>query len=73
METIRRQISDAISVVVYLGVDPESGARKILEVAELGSAADGQIQLSPTFTWCRKERSWRLGISRFNDLLKGVM
>jgi pilus assembly protein CpaF len=76
IETVRRQISNAISAVVHLGVDSSEQTRRILEVAELGSSADGFIQLSPIFgfdscpnltspTWKRMS-----GVSRFNDALR---
>ena len=74
LETVRRQIANAISAVVYLGLDPLSGSRRILNVLEVGSAADGAIQLSAMFShsnisgvpeWLRES-----GVSSFPAALK---
>jgi len=51
IETIRRQISGAVSVVVYLGVDPVERQRRILEVVEVDTSSEGIIQLSPIFEY----------------------
>ncbi len=74
MDTIRRQISGAVSAVVYLGVDKSSRARRIVEILEIGSSADGLIQLSPMFSYIDAgEPTWRResGVSSFQlHLLK---
>lgn len=51
METIRRQIANAVSIVIYLGLCRETQTRRVLEVAELGAFADGAIQFSPLFRY----------------------
>ena len=51
MDTIRRQIANAVSVVVFLGLCRDSQQRRVLEVAEIGSYADGAIQFSPLFRY----------------------
>lgn len=50
--TIRRQIANALSVVVHLGLDPLTKKRRIMEVLEIGSSGDGAIQSTPVFR-CR--------------------
>lgn len=71
IETIRRQIANAISVVVYIGLDPESKRRRIMDVAEIHSAADGIVQLSPIFTYTTSSGrgAWirANGISKFQE------
>lgn len=51
METIRRQIANAISVVVFLDLDPSNKKRRIISVLEVESAADGAVQLSPIYSF----------------------
>ncbi len=72
-ETIRRQIANALSVVIYLDLDRNTQKRRIFEVCEIGGSADGAIQISPIFsyrpqcalpTWQRES-----GISIHGDLL----
>ena len=77
ISTIRRQISNAISVVVFLGIDPTSGERKILQVLEVHSSTDGEVQVSPIFSFVRPSDSstepvWRResGISMFSKELE---
>ncbi|MDD2942775.1 MAG: ATPase, T2SS/T4P/T4SS family [bacterium] len=48
-ETIRRQIADAVSIVVYLQADKISGKRRITEVLTVGGAGEGTIQISPVY------------------------
>lgn len=48
-ETIRRQIADAVSIVVYLEAEKRTGKRRISEVLAVGSAAEGTIQVSPLY------------------------
>ncbi|MDR2338469.1 MAG: Flp pilus assembly complex ATPase component TadA [Deltaproteobacteria bacterium] len=76
IESIRRQISNALAVVLFLGLDKTEKKRRILEVAEVGSAADGVVQISPIFSYLSHEQSsavptWRRdsGISAFGNLL----
>lgn len=74
IETIRKQISNAVSVVVYLGIDPLEQRRRIMEVIEVGSSSDGPIQISPIFSFFPTSNgpSWRRlsGVSRFSSALK---
>ena len=74
VETARRQIANAVSVVVFLATDRKHGGRRIVEVLEVGSAADGAIQVSPIFEYDASQSvpSWRRqnGISLFSKLLK---
>ncbi|HQH28198.1 MAG TPA: ATPase, T2SS/T4P/T4SS family, partial [Oligoflexia bacterium] len=51
IDTVRRQIAHAISAVVYLGVDKAQRKRRIMSVVEVGTAADGAVQLSPVFSY----------------------
>lgn len=51
IETIRKQLANAISIVVFLGVDKHSQKRRIIEVIEVGSSGDGAIQVSPIFSF----------------------
>lgn len=70
IDTVRRQISSAVSAVVFLGVDPFTRERRIMEVVEVDSASEGMVQISPIFqyltdssgaTWLRAS-----GVSKFN-------
>lgn len=47
--TIRRQIANALSIVVHLGVHPGTQERVIQEIVEIGSSSDGPIQITPVF------------------------
>ncbi len=49
METIRRQIANAISVVVFLDLDRTNKKRRVVSVLEVESSADGAVQLSPLY------------------------
>lgn len=78
IETIRRQIANAVSLVVYLGVDKNEKKRRVLEVVELCSGGDGVIQLAPIFCYSPYGSSgnvtgpvWKrgAGISRFEEVL----
>lgn len=73
MATIRRQIANALGVVVFLGLDKRNQHRRILEILEVGTSSDGIVQLSPIFrfspqfelpTWTREA-----GVSQFHKLL----
>lgn len=73
-ETVRRQIANALSVVVFLGVDRVSQKRRIMEVLEVGSSSDGVVQVSPMFSYLPYEGvpEWirEGGISEFDGLLR---
>ncbi|MFN8390268.1 MAG: ATPase, T2SS/T4P/T4SS family [Bdellovibrionota bacterium] len=70
-DTLRRQIANAVSVVVYLGLDKLRRQRRIVEVTEVGSFIDGAIQLSPIFRYHPHEAhpAWRResGVSAFTE------
>lgn len=51
VETVRRQIANAVSAVVYLGLDKEEKKRRILNLVEVGTASDGAVQISPIFSY----------------------
>ncbi len=74
-ESIRREIANAISVVVYLAVD-ESGKRRIKEVVEVGSASDGPPQIQPMYKLIEDPLGgyWKRegGISLFDKELKKI-
>ena len=67
VQTVRREISNAISVVVHLGLDKKSGKRRIMQVLEVVSASDGSVQISPMYSFCTKTLCWirEAGISVF--------
>jgi pilus assembly protein CpaF len=49
--TIQEQIAAAVDVLVHLGVCPETGKRRIMEVREMGSVADGSIRQRTIFQY----------------------
>jgi len=72
--TIKKQIANALSVIVYLGVDAEDKKRRVLEVLEIGASNDGAIQISPIFSYQKKNGipSWKResGISLFDKIFR---
>ena len=50
-ETARRQIAQAIGVLIHIRLCPESGERRISEVVEVHSCSEGVIQLMPIFQY----------------------
>lgn len=74
IDTIRRQIANALSVVVYLDLDRKNRKRRVFEVLEVGTSADGTVQVSPIFSYLPQSDfpQWRAegGISYFHDLLE---
>ncbi len=72
IDTIRKQIANAISVIVFLGVNKKTQTRHIYEVIEIGNYIDGTIQFSPIYKFLpeHKNPTWRResGISFLNDL-----
>lgn len=77
IESIRKQIANSVSVVVYIGLDFNDRKRRIREVVEVNSASDGALQLSPIFAACQTEHGirWRRdgGLSAFQETLKSGM
>lgn len=72
IETIRKQIANAVSVAVFIGLDPVSKRRRILSIMEIDAAADGVVQMAPIYSidyrtgkiaWIRNG-----GVSKFQDL-----
>lgn len=74
IDTIRRQIANALNVVVYIGLDAENKKRRIFEVVEVGTSADGAVQISPMFRYAPKNSMphWvrEAGISFFDQELR---
>lgn len=70
IETIRRQIANAVSLVVYLGVDKNEKKRRVIEVVELCSGGDGIIQLAPIFLYASHE-SFAHGSSSLGSSVNG--
>lgn len=73
VETIRKQIANAISVVVFIDVDRRDQRRRIFEILEVGTSADGAVQVSPMFSYCPNApgAEWRreAGVSSFRESL----
>lgn len=73
VETIRRQISNAISVVVYIGLDSFTRRRRIMSVDEVATASDGVVQMSPIFQVAERKDGvhWvrAHGVSQYQGLL----
>ena len=73
-DTIRRQVANAVSVVVFLGVDKHSFKRRVVEVAEVGAFSDGAVQFSPIFRFQNREGvpEWRRegGLTTFCEILR---
>ncbi|HMO18328.1 MAG TPA: ATPase, T2SS/T4P/T4SS family [Oligoflexia bacterium] len=76
IDTIRRQISNAISVVVYAGLDNATRRRRIMTVHEVSTASDGIVQMAPIFEiverkdgvhWVRSH-----GVSQYYTLLSQI-
>jgi len=71
VETVRKEITNAISIVIHLGLDNKRKERRIMQVLEVGSSADGSIQLSPIFNFNTEKGEWvrEGGISSFQKEL----
>ncbi len=74
VDTIRRQIANAVSVVVFLDVCRDTGRRRVFEVFEVGSSTDGIIQLHPMYSYrpLANLPEWRrdAGITQFDRALQ---
>jgi len=72
VETVRRQISNAVSVIVFIEIDSVTGERKIKEVIEVGKSTEGNIQTSPIYSFEPKGNFWRResGLSKFDQKLR---
>lgn len=73
-DTIRRQIANAVSVVVFLDVDRKFSRRRIFEIIEIHSFGDKTIQYSPMFSYVptASNPQWKrnAGISAFSVTLR---
>ena len=75
-DTIRKEIANAVSVVVHLGVDRVHGKRRIIEILEIASFSDGAIQHIPIFSISSNdsgcEPRWQRGggVSQFDVALR---
>lgn len=73
-EAIRKQIANAVSVVVFLGLDHSTGKRRLLEVIEVGTSFDGVVQVSPMFSFSPGTvvPEWKRGsgVSEYQELLR---
>ena len=73
VETLRREIANAVSAVVHLGLDKVQQRRRVMSILEVGAAADGVVQVSPMFSFAPVNGlpEWRreAGISMYHDLL----
>lgn len=71
--TVRKQISNAISVVVFLKVDPVTGHRKVDQILEVQQAAEGIIQSSSIFRFVyEKNCSYWLRDSGVSTIVGGL-
>lgn len=74
IENLRRQIANALSVVVFLGFDHNTKKRRIIEVLEVGASSDGAVQLSPIFSYAPTGMlpEWKreAGLTLFPDSLR---
>ena len=50
LEAIRRQIASGIDIMVHLG-HTDNGKRRVLEIVEVTGFTDGEVTISPLFTW----------------------
>lgn len=75
IDTIRKQIANAITVVVYIGIDQVYGKRKILSVHEIENASDGSVRMGPMYEYSNDFRAhWKrgTGISKFQGFLSDM-
>lgn len=74
IDTIRREIANAISVIVHLGLDKEHRRRRVMSIVEVGTAADGLVQVNPIFSYCSEQDfpEWlrESGVSKFSQILR---
>lgn len=60
-KVLMQQIATAVQVIVYLDICKESGRRRIFEVREIGSAADGALRQRELFKYNYNENpSWKI-------------
>lgn len=62
LDAIRQQIASAIDIMVYLGRLRDK-SRKVLEIAEVTGYQDGQITLSPLYTFVEDEQTTKDKVS----------
>lgn len=72
IDTIRKQIANAVSVIVFLAVNKKTQTRHIYEILEIGSFSDGAVQFSPIYKFQADQKvpSWKResGVSFLNEL-----
>lgn len=75
IDTIRKEISNAISVIVFLSVDKKNKKRRIAEVLEVHHSSDGAVQLAPIFRYENNGSPFWLmesGISKYKNSLDKI-
>lgn len=75
IETIRKQIANAITGVVYVGLDPIKGKRRILSVYEIEGASDGNVSMGPMYDFSNNGKVYWVrgtGVSRYQQVLSNL-
>jgi pilus assembly protein CpaF len=67
VEAIRRQISEAIEVMVHLGKSAD-GKRRVLEICEVTGMSDGEIELNSLFKYEAGQGLTATGAALQNDM-----
>ncbi|MDR1136193.1 MAG: CpaF family protein [Clostridiales Family XIII bacterium] len=67
VEAIRRQISEAIEIIIHLGKTAE-GFRKVLEISEVSGMAEGEIVLNPLYRYDAEHELTPTGNRLGNDM-----
>lgn len=57
VSTVRRQISDSLSLILHIGLDPLNQTRRIMEVAEVENSSEGVVQISPIYKFMHSENN----------------
>lgn len=74
VDVVRRLIANSVSVIVFLSLDPIARRRRVQQVVEIATSADGQVQLSPIFTFTRlaNRAVWMRdsGLTQFAETLR---
>jgi pilus assembly protein CpaF len=66
-EAIRRQISEAIEIMVHLGKSAD-GRRRVLEICEVAGLTGGEIELNPLFKYEAGQGLRPTGAALRNDM-----
>jgi pilus assembly protein CpaF len=67
VDAIRRQIAEAIEIMVHLGKSAD-GRRRVLEICEVTGMADGEIALNPLFKYEAGQGLLATGAALQNDM-----